>query len=69
MVSPTSTAVRLPRPHSLPCRHQVDCVDQAELIELIFMECEADFGDINFYFGGEDFTLTVKRKKKRPCKQ
>lgn len=41
---------------------QVDCVDDASSVELIFMECEADFGDINFYFGGEDFALTVRRQ-------
>lgn len=24
------------------------------------MECAADFDDVNFYFGGDDFTLTVR---------
>lgn len=39
---------------------QIDCVDDARSVELIFLECEADFDDINFDFGGEDFALTVR---------
>lgn len=28
-------------------------------VQLILVECEAEFEDINFYFGGDDFALTV----------
>ncbi|CAN0286520.1 unnamed protein product [Scytosiphon promiscuus] len=38
----------------------VDCLNDPSAVELIFMECEADFGDVNFFFGGDDFALTVR---------
>lgn len=44
------------------CPHacqQVDCSQEAADIELIVMDCATTFDNINFYFGGEDFALTV----------
>lgn len=29
-------------------------------MELIVMYCDSDFADVNFYFGGDDFALTVR---------
>lgn len=29
-------------------------------VQLILAECTADFGDIKFSFGGDDFILTVR---------
>lgn len=42
-----------------PCE-QVDCRLDAHKVELIMLECKAEFDDISFSFGGEDFTLTVR---------
>ncbi|CAN0224390.1 unnamed protein product, partial [Hapterophycus canaliculatus] len=37
----------------------VDCLSDPSSVELIVMECDADFGSVNFFFGGEDFALTA----------
>lgn len=39
---------------------QVDCVEDFEEIELILMECNSQFDDVNFFFGGDDFAFTVR---------
>lgn len=39
---------------------QVDCVEDFEEIQLILMECNAQFDSINFFFGGDDFSFTVR---------
>lgn len=38
---------------------QIDCRAESSEIELIVMECGATFDDVNFYFGGDTFALTV----------
>lgn len=34
-------------------------MDDPREVQLILVECATDFADINFYFGGDDFALTV----------
>ncbi|CAM9829823.1 unnamed protein product [Ectocarpus fasciculatus] len=36
----------------------MDCMSSPSEVELILMECDSEFGDINISFGGDDFTLT-----------
>ncbi|CAB1110981.1 unnamed protein product [Ectocarpus sp. CCAP 1310/34] len=36
----------------------MDCVSNPREVELILMECDSEFDDINFSFGGDDFALT-----------
>ncbi|CAN0571593.1 unnamed protein product, partial [Laminaria digitata] len=36
----------------------IDCVEDATSIDIIVMDCAAEFDDINFFFGGNDFALT-----------
>ena len=31
------------------------------MVELILMPCDSEFDNVNFYFGGDDFSLTVSR--------
>lgn len=35
-------------------------MDDPKAVELILMECDAEFDDITVSFGGDDFTLTVR---------
>eukprot|EP00903_Cladosiphon_okamuranus_P008049 g7763.t1 len=37
----------------------LDCIDDPSGVELILMECDAEFDDITISFGGDDFTLTA----------
>lgn len=37
-------------------------MEDPSAVQLILAECSADFGDIKFSFGGDDFILTVRAK-------
>ncbi|CAM9408921.1 unnamed protein product, partial [Hapterophycus canaliculatus] len=37
----------------------VDCLDDPGAVQIILAQCTADFGDIKFSFGGDDFILTA----------
>lgn len=45
--------------HSWKNVPQIHCLEDARDVDLILMECNSEFDDINFYFGGDDFALTV----------
>ncbi|CAM9301589.1 unnamed protein product [Pylaiella littoralis] len=38
---------------------EISCTDDPGLVELILLDCNADFGDVSISFGGDDFTLTA----------
>ena len=41
-------------------------MNDAEDVELILLDCDSEFDDINFFFGGDDFTLTVSNRPPPP---